>query len=82
MFQLGKRENLETKNATNETRLVKILEYWGRNETHSNLFTWQTIVNVLASDAIKKYKLAREIRKKRTMLDSQSFLYVYIVLLL
>ena len=67
-MQLGvptwKRENLETENATNETRLMKVFEYWGRNPTHSNPFTWQTIVNVLASDAIKDYKLAGEIQKK------------------
>ena len=65
-MQLGvptwKREHLETENATNETRLVKILEFWGRNATHSNPFTWQTIVNILTSDAIK------ELKKQRTMI--------------
>ena len=59
-----KRENIGMANMSNEDRLMKVLEYWGRNATHSNPFTWQTIVNILSSDIINNNKLAGEIQQK------------------
>ena len=59
-----KRENIGMANISNEDRLMKVLEYWCKNATHSNPFTWQTIVNVLSSDIIKNNKLAGEIQQK------------------
>ena len=59
-----KRENIRMANISNEDRLMKVLEYWCRNATHSNPFTWQTVVNVLSSDIIKNNKLAGEIQQK------------------
>ena len=59
-----KRGNLEMENTSNENRLMKVLEYWARNVTYRNPFTWQTIVNVLSSEIIANKKLAGEIQKK------------------
>ena len=59
-----KRGNLEMENTSNENRLMKVLEYWARNATYRNPFTWQTIVKVLSSEIIENKKLAGEIQKK------------------
>ena len=59
-----KRENIRMANVSNEDRLMKVLEYWCRHATHSNPFSWQTVVNVLSSDIIKNNKLAGKIQQK------------------